>query len=230
MSVYQFVAGTDIACIGLWDRKWSDPSIREKSVSKFLKRLPLDAEQKRVFYIKTEGDGQSSVEIHVNEDFTPDNKYKKTGDIYSIGIKSGEAIFDGLESYGSNYDYKNILNLDNGSYTVELYELIDPEDEDYKISQLEPSKKPHIIERFVFPVFLILVFSIYLFFQTKYIIASILFLFSLVFSVVLGTIQKQERFTLPKNYKAEIKVPYLIICMKKTDDTSIQGGYVSLSE
>ncbi len=228
MPKYQFIAGTDAACIGLWDRKWSGPSIREKSVSKFLNRLPLDAEQKRVFYINTGGDGQFSTVIYVDDQIIPDNRYKNISTGYSIDIDSGEAVFDGLESYGSDYKDKNILSIDKGTYSIDLYELNDPEMEESTVSQIGPSRKPHILERFVFLGGLTLVLSIFLFIQKKYLFASILFLLTLAYSILLGKIQKQAKLNFPVKYKTEIKVPFLIVCLKKISDTSIKGGHVSL--
>ncbi len=69
----QFIVGTDTASIGIWDIMWSDPSIREKPLSKFLKRLPLDAEKRQLFYIETGGDGQSSAHVYIDEQVTGDD-------------------------------------------------------------------------------------------------------------------------------------------------------------
>jgi hypothetical protein len=49
MTTHQFLAGTDIASIGIWDQKWSNCSIREKSLGMFLKRLAADAERRQLF-------------------------------------------------------------------------------------------------------------------------------------------------------------------------------------
>jgi hypothetical protein len=229
MSTFQCIAGTDAASIGLWDRKWSDPSIREKSISKFLRRLPVDAEQRRLFFIETGGDGQSSVEIHIDNQYVPDNRYRKISSGFTIDIESGEAILDGLESYGSKYTDTNIFTIDNGRYSIELFELNDPEIEEYSIVQTGPSRKPHIIEKLTIPAFLILCISIFLFFQKSYLIASILFLISLAYSTLLGHIQKQLKLKDQVKYKTDVKVPYLILYLSKCQPAADQkGGYISL--
>ena len=47
MTTHQIIAGTDVAMIGIWDHKWSNPSTRDKSLSKSLKRLSADAERRQ---------------------------------------------------------------------------------------------------------------------------------------------------------------------------------------
>ena len=91
MTIHQFIAGTDVASIGIWDREWSNPSIREKSPDKFLKRLLSDAERRQLFYIETGGDGTSSVQVYVNDQFVPDANYREVPAGYAIEITSEEA-------------------------------------------------------------------------------------------------------------------------------------------
>jgi len=172
MTTHQFIAGTDVASIGIWDRKWSNPSIREKSQAKFLKRLPADAERRRLFYIETGADGESSVHVHVNDQFVPDHNYREVPGAYGIEITSGDAIIDGLEWYGSKYDMDNVFPIAKGFYMIDAFVLNDPELEESQVTQDGPPSSSHILEKFAIFGLLSFAVSLYLFFRRQFLIAA----------------------------------------------------------
>ena len=230
MTTHQFLAGTDVASIGIWDQKWSNPSIREKSLGKFLKRLPADAKRRQLFYIETGGDGESSVQVHVNDQFVPDQNYREVPGGYAIEITSGEAIIDGLEWYGSKYDLDNVFPLEKGTYTIDVFVLNDPELEESEATQDGPSPKSHILEKFAIVGLLSFAVSLYLFFKRQFLIAAPFLAFSLLYSYLLHRIEKARKSSPRAKVKVKATVPYLVICMRKSEGDECPGGYVSLDD
>jgi len=230
MAIHQFIAGTDIASIGIWDREWSNPSIREKSPDKFLRRLLSDAERRQLFYIETGGDGISSVQVCVNDQFVPDANYREVPAGYAIEITSGEAIIDGLEWYGSKYDFDNVFPLENGIYTINVFILNDPELEQSEVTQDGPLRKSHILEKFAIVGLLSFAVSVYLLFKRQFLTAAPFLALSLLYSYLLHRIEKTKK-SLPR-VKVKVKsiVPYLVICMRKNEGDEFPGGYASLNE
>ena len=227
MPTHQFIAGTEVAMIGIWDQKWSNPSIREKSLGKFLKRLPADAERRQLFYIETGGDGDSSVQVHVNDRFVPDQNYRKVSGGYAIEIKSGEAIIDGLEWYGSKYDLDNVFPLEKGIYVIDVFVLNNPELEERKLTRDGPPPKSHILEKFAIVGLLSFAVSLYLFFKRQFLIAAPFLAFSLLYSFLLHRIEKARKSSPRAKVKVNATVPYFVISMRKSEGDQCPGGYVS---
>ena len=230
MTTHQFIAGTDVASIGIWDRKWSDPSIRGESPGKFLKRLPADAERRRLFYIETGGDGQSSIEVHVNDQLVPDQNYRKVPGGYAIDITSGEAVIDGLEWYGSEYALDNVFQLEKGIYAIDVFVLKDPELEESEATQDGQPPTSHILEKFAIVGLLSFAVSVYLFFKRQFLIAALLLALSLLHSYLLHRIEKARKSAPRAKVKVNATVPYLVICMRKSEGDKRPGGYVSLDD
>ena len=230
MTTHQFIAGTDVASIGIWDQKWSNPSIREKSVGKIQKRLPSDAERRQLFYIETGGDGQSSVQVYVNDQFVPDEHYREVPAGYAIEITSGKAIIDGLEWYGSKYDFDNVFTLENGIYTIDVFILNDPELEQSEVTQDGPPRKVHILENFAIVGLLSFAVSVYLLFKRQFLIAVPFVAFSLLYSYLLHRIEKAKKSSPRVKVTVKAIVPYLVICMRMSEGDECPGGYISLNE
>ncbi|MBN2435624.1 MAG: hypothetical protein JXK07_10205 [Spirochaetes bacterium] len=227
--MYQFIIGTDTASIGIWDKKWCDPSIREKSISNFLKRLPIDAEKKQLFYIDTGGDGESSSHVYIEEEFN-DNDYKIISDEFVIETTSGECVIDGLEFYGSppTSTNLNIFPIAPGLYKIKLYVLKDAELEDSKMIQEGEAPPKLFIEKIAFLGIIGLIYSIYLLFRGKYAIGGSLLAALAIYSYFLGKIQEKQKALDKRRIIINVKKPYLVFVMSKNIKDGHKGGWVSI--
>ncbi len=223
----QFIVGTDTASIGIWDIKWSDPSIREKPLSKFLKRLPLDAEKRQLFYIETGGDGQSSAHVYIDEQFTGDD-YTLLSDDFFLETTSGRCVIDGLEFYGSPYAESNIFTIAPGSYKVKLYVLKNDELEQSTITREGEEPPKTLIEKIWILGTLALLASIYLLFKGKYPAGGTLFGITAVYSYFLGKAQDARKLHDKRKVTVEVQKPYLVFVLSR-DSKNGRGGRVSLA-
>jgi hypothetical protein len=229
--VHQFIIGTDTASIGIWDKKWCDPGIREKSISKFLKRLHIDAEKKQVFYIETGGDGESSSHVYIEQDFDQED-YKLVSDNFVLETSSGECVIDGLEFYGSpaKGTNLNVFPIEPGLYKIKLYVLKDPELEDSKMTQEGEAPPRPFIEKIAFLGLFVLIYSIYLLFKGKYAIGGSLLVLLAIYSQYLGKLQEKQKLSDKRKIIINVKNPYLVFVLSKTMEAGHKGGWVSIAD
>ncbi len=246
----QFIVRTDIASIGIWDKKWRDHSISRSPVSKYSKRLLLgisrlpvskcskrlllDAEKKQLFFIETGGDGSSGAHVYIEKDFNNDD-YKLISNEFVIETTSGECVIDGLEYYGNQQRSKNlnIFSVAPGLYKVKLYVLKDAEDAEDSYNTLEGETPPEMfIEKFAIWSLIAFICSIYLLIKGKYVIGGILFTVFAVYSQFLeflGKAQKKQRLLDKRIINVNVKKPYFVFILSRNTGNGHKGGWVSIA-
>ncbi|MBK9580180.1 MAG: hypothetical protein IPK50_14505 [Fibrobacterota bacterium] len=226
-----FLVGTDTASIGVWDVKWSDPVIREKSISAFLKRLPQDARERRLFYLETGGDGESSVRLHLAKPFEPDSRYRLVDDRFHFETDSGWCVLDGLEGYGSEANVHQKFAIPPGTYRVTVYELKDPEQENSRVLGLEGPRPPlTLLERMSFLTLPLLLVSLILFWKKQFLFGGLCLLPPVVVSHFLSRQKAQRKRDPSPPHKFEIETPALHLVLQPTTIPDAPGGWAKLGE
>ena len=223
--IYDTIAGTDTAMVGVWDSVWSDPSIRERSIRKFVARLPKGAQDQRLFYVETGSDGEYSIRLAIDEPVSTQG-YKLLANNKGVRFDSGTIIVDGLEFYGSPYTGKNQYAVPKGQFTVSLFRLCNREREESKAELVgeSPTRGALYVPSAIAGLGLLIV-AITLFFRKAYWHAAMATTLAAICSQYIGWLDARRKRRDKRTVKYLVKVPAYILLLQRSVGTAPEGGF-----
>lgn len=154
MPIYTFDAGTDVATVGVWDRKWSAEDFLKKTgkgIGGGLQWQEALARDGGAFYISTGADGSYPMALYVNQPVPAEllAKYRSYNQGYGLHVESGTVIVGGMEDCGrakrAITSDKDEVQLAPGWYQVRLHENcaaeVDDPGKDERLAGLTPRER-----------------------------------------------------------------------------------------
>ncbi len=242
--------GTDIALIGIWDISLKEEPILKKDFLNIESVIKKDSKEGNLFFIKTRADGESIIDIYVNEEIpkeVKDYSYEQNEDFLLIS-QSGKLKCDGLEEYRRGegvVNEHNLIEVPQGRYSVKCYickdydELEDGTEDELK--KLLPSEDIEYFDKknigafkwsFTITAFVFLATIFTMKWYFAFLLSLIVFI--AFFNVYDFILKKDEKYQTLSQIIPQFRIlrerPTFVFSLKKLESETLTGGFIEVND